>query len=155
MPSGGNLSYGYSFRTGTPKQAEPLISDLTIDFSQRTFYRSFWDKVFSQDGSTITVGGEQLPLTCVFISGQDNRFSGKDTPLLPDFVLKVYLVANDFSCTGPINPNWPLTSTRKETWETYLYYEIRDPTIMLPTEIKLRYRWNEFTSFLVDAGGMQ
>ena len=63
--------------------------------------------------------------------------------------MRVYLVANDYSCTGPINPGWPDNGGKEETWDTYVYFEIRDPTIMLPVEAHLRYRWNEYKSVLV------
>ncbi len=98
------------------------------------------------------IGERKLPLTCVFIHGQDHRFSGKDDPLFPDLLLKVYLVANDFSCTGPLNPGWPSNGGKMETWHTYLYYEVRDPTIMLPVEIKLRDFWNEYSAILFEKG---
>ena len=84
--------------------------------------------------------------------GHDNRFTGKTGPLIPDFVIEVYLVANDYTCTGPINPQWPVSSPKKETWDTYVYYEIRDPTIMLPTEIKVNYRWEEYKALPIDRG---
>ena len=120
------------------------MSDFFIDPLGSFWIRNFWDKVFVTDDSNLVLNGETIPITCIFINGQDNRFSGKDTPLIPDFFMQVYLVANDYTCTGPINPNWPLASGKKETWDTYVYYEIRDPTIMLPTEIKIRYRWEEY-----------
>ncbi len=155
MPSGGNLSFSYDLKFGVSKFVEPIVSDFSMEPTQESFFRNFWDKVYLVDGSYIQVGGEQVPLTCIFVSGQDNRFSKKDTPLIPDYVLKIYLVANDFTCTGPINPGWPANGGKKETWDTYVYYEVRDPTIMLPTEIHLRYRWSEFPAILVDQGGGQ
>ena len=153
MPSNGDLRFSYEFKFANPLFEKPIVYDFSLDENKTTFYRHFWDKIFFQDGSYINVGGEQVPLTCVFLSGQDNRLSGKDTPLIPDFFMKVYLVANDYTCTGPLNPGWPNNGGKKETWDTYIYYEIRDPTIMLPTEIKVRYRWVEFPAILMDQGG--
>ena len=155
VPVPGNPLFGfrYQLKSGAPLFQEPLIGDFFLDPKGEKFFRNFWDKVSVQDGSLLQLGDEQVPLTCIFINGQDNRFSQKDSPLIPDFFLKVYLVANDFNCKGPINPGWPNTSGKKETWDTYVYFEVRDPTIMLPTEIKLRYRWAEYVGYLVDDGG--
>lgn len=152
MPSNGDLFFNYEFKLSTPLWAMPMMYDFSWDVDKKKFYRHFWDKFFFQDGSFLEVGGEKVPLTCVFLNGQDNRFS-KESPLIPDFVMKIYLVANDFTCTGPINPGWPGNGGKKETWDTYVYYEIRDPTIMLPTEVKIRYRWVEFPAVVVDGGG--
>lgn len=146
-------SINYSFDFDQPVYKLPIINDAHL-VDGHYFYRSFWDRILFKDGSYLLVNGEKLPLTCIFIVGQDNRFADKNSysPLLPEFVLKVYLVANDFSCQGPIKPGWPQTGGREENWETYLYYEIKDPTIMLPMDAKLRYRWNEYNVVLVDRG---
>jgi len=153
MASGGNQKFEYQFAQGAPRTSEPTTTDIYLDTTGDLFVRRFFDKIYLKDGSSIVLNGERIPLTCVVIDGRDNRFSGKDSVLIPDFVLRVYLVANDYTCTGPINPQWPQSSGRRETWETYLYFEVRDPTIMLPAEIKLRYRWNEFPAIVSDAGG--
>jgi len=152
MPSNGDLFFNHEFKLSTPLWELPKMFDFSLDADKKKFYRHFWDKYFFQDGSYLQVGGEKVPLTCIFLSGQDNRFS-KESPLIPDFVMKIYLVANDFTCTGPINPGWPGNGGKKETWDTYVYYEIRDPTIMLPAEVKIRYRWVEFPAVVVDGGG--
>lgn len=152
---GANSSIKYSIDFGQPVYDVPMMYDLHPNHKEPYFYRSFWDRILFKDGSFLEVNGEKLPLTCIFISGQDNRFSDKAlySPLLPEFVLKVYLVANDFSCQGPITPGWPETGGKEQHWDTYLYYEIKDPTIMLPMDAKLRYRWNEYNIVLVDHGG--
>lgn len=142
----------YTLQKGLPLYAVPAINDLFLSPGSTQFIRSFWDKISLQDTSTFSVGTENIPLTCIYIEGHDNRFSGKTGPLIPDFALKAYLVANDYTCTGPINPQWPTSSTRKEAWDTYIYFEIRDPTIMLPTDITIRYRWQEFKAMPVDRG---
>ena len=152
LPGGTNLEFRYELSQAEPMFAEPLFAEIS-GFSESSFYRLFWQKIFLYPNSFLIFGQEQVPLTCIFIEGQDNRASGTHTPLLPELILKVYLVANDFTCTGPINPGWPGNGGRREAWSTYLYFEVRDPTIMLPTEILLRYRWNEFHSILADAGG--
>lgn len=141
--------YDYQLEFGDPVYLEPIINDTVLINNPAKFYRSFWDRIFLKDGSRIILNGEEIPLTCVFISGQDNRFSGNTDPRFPQFIMRVYLVANDFSCVGPINPGWPSNGGKEETWDTYIYYEIKDPTIMLPIEAKIRYRWNEFHSVLV------
>lgn len=141
--------YDYSLAIGSPIYAQPMVSDVSVIDQPDKFMRSFWDRIFLKDGSKVVINGEEIPLTCIFVSGQDNRYAGEPNPLIPQFIMRVYLVANDFSCVGPINPGWPDNGGKKETWDTYVYYEVRDPTIMLPVEAKLRYRWNEFHSILV------
>lgn len=147
-------SINYSFEFDQPVYDFPIINDTQMGYKDSYFYRIFYDRILFKDNSFLQVNGENLPLTCIFISGQDNRFADKKqySPLLPEFVLKVYLVANDFSCQGPITPGWPQTGGKEQHWDTYLYYEIKDPTIMLPMDAKLRYRWNEYNVVLVDRG---
>ncbi len=143
----------YQMAWDKPAMILPVIGDTHLNSRESYFLRIFFDRIYTTSESFIEINGEKLPLTCVFISGQDNRFMKPGaSPLLPNFVIKVYLVANDFSCQGPIKPGWPATGGREENWDTYIYYEIRDPTIMLPTEAKLRYRWNEQALVLVDRG---
>jgi len=152
-PGNDNAKFSYSLKMGAPIFTNPIAYDFFMSPELTTKIRHFWDKISLQDGSALTVGNQSIPLTCIYISGEDNRFSGKNSPLLPDFILKVYLVANDFTCTGPINPGWPGNGQKEESWDTYVYFEVRDPTIMLPTESKLRYRWNEYQAFVIDQGG--
>ncbi|MFZ3231523.1 MAG: hypothetical protein WA160_15050 [Pseudobdellovibrio sp.] len=151
---GASSSITYNFDFDRPVYLEPILNDIHMGLAPKYFFRSFWDRILFKDGSYLLVNGEKLPLTCIFIVGQDNRFVDKKQyfPLLPETILKVYLVANDFSCQGPIKPGWPETGGKKENWDTYLYYEIKDPTIMLPVDATLRYRWNEFDVVLVDRG---
>lgn len=151
MPDKGDLFFDYKMELDTPKWDAPIVSDYPISSpgEGKKFIRSFWDKVFLKEGSYINVGGEQIPLTCIHVAGQDNRQSGKTGPLLPDFIIKYMFVANDWTCNGPLNPGWPGNGGKKEAWETYLHYEVRDPTIMLPTEAGLRFRWSEFQAVLV------
>ena len=151
MPSNGDMSFSYELQLEKPLWENPILNDFSLDPEKKKFYRHFWDKVFTHDDSYIEVGGEKIPLTCIFVSGQDNRFA-KDGPLIPDFVLKIYLVANDYTCVGPINPAWPNNNGKKETWDTYISYEIKDPTIMLPVEAKIRFRGVEFPAILIDSG---
>ncbi len=140
--------FSYYFELGEPIYENPVISDSPLLDRPENFFRKFWDRISLKDGSKITLNGEDIPLTCIFINGQDNRYSGSTDPRFPQFIMKVYLVANDYSCTGPLNPGWPNNGGRKENWDTYIYYEVRDPTIMLPVESKIRFRWNEFQSVL-------
>lgn len=151
LPSQGDLEFNYQFQLGKPVFDRPIIRDYATDETQRHQFRVFYDKILLEDGSFIELSGEQVPLTCIFIRGQDHRLA-KDSPLLPDLLLQVYLVANDYSCTGPINPGWPENGGRKESWDTYLRFDVRDPTIMLPVETVLRYRWNEYSAILQDTG---
>jgi hypothetical protein len=157
LPSpAGSTSIRYLFEFGQPLYELPMIHDshLGLEPDAKSFYRMVWDRIAFKDDSYILMNNEKIPLTCIFIDGQDNRFASpeKRSPLLPEFILKVYLVANDFSCQGPLKPGWPETGGRPENWDTYLYFEIKDPTIMLPTEAKIRYRWNEWNLILNDRG---
>ncbi|MFV8249510.1 hypothetical protein [Bdellovibrio bacteriovorus] len=146
-------SIKYHFDFDKPVYDLPMVSDHHVGLNERFFYRMFWDRVLFKDGSFLEINGEKLPLTCVFIDGQDNRFSNENpSPLFPEFVVRVYLVANDYACQGPKRAGWPQIGGKEESWDTYLYFEIRDPTIMLPTEAKIRYRWNEYHLVLVDRG---
>lgn len=151
MPSHGDLHFSYKLNLGRPVFEKPIIRDYVIDQDSGRTFRVFFDKIFLADDSYLELSGEQVPLTCIFIRGQDHRLA-KETPLLPDILLQVYLVANDYSCTGPINPGWPENGGKKELWDTYLRFDVRDPTIMLPVEAVLRYRWNEYSAILQDAG---
>ena len=146
-----DMTISYKLDWGDPIFKAPLKSDIhNLGWNSSGFYSLFWDKIFLKENSTINIAGEELPLTCVYVSGQDNRNSNNESPLLPQYVIKVYLVAKDFSCEGPMNRGWPENGLRQESWDTYLYYEIRDPTIMLPTEVRVRYRWNEFNAVIID-----
>jgi hypothetical protein len=153
MPDGRNQDIKYHFKFAAPIYKVPMISDFPWDPPHKEFLRTFWDRIFFEDESYLEIGADHVPLTCIFVRGQDNRFSGPYNPLQPEFILDIYLVANDYSCQGPIRPGWPQTGGRKENWDTYMYYEVRDPTIMLPQEPKVRYRWNEFNAVLIDNGG--
>lgn len=144
-----DVFYDYLLEIGEPVYNEPIVSDLPIMDQSDKFYRNFWDRIYLKDGSRVVINGEEVPLTCIFISGQDNRYAGVNDPRFPQFIMKIYLVANDFTCVGPKNPGWPNNGGKEETWETYLYYEVKDPTIMLPAEAKIRIKWNEFKSVLV------
>ncbi len=150
MPSGADMVYDYKLEFGEPVYDKPLMGDTHYHGEQDPkFYRDFFDRILLKEGSYVHIGGEKLPLTCIFVSGMDNRFSGNDSPLFPQFIMKVYLVANDFSCTGPLTPGWPDNGGKSEAWDTYVFFEVLDPTIMLPVESLIRYRWNEFKSILV------
>ena len=148
----GDIPFRYELNWADFKWPEPITTNWGLDSKNKTYFRMFFEKVFAKPGSFIEIGSERLPLTCVFVDGQDNRFSGTNMPALPDFVLKVYVVANDFSCDGPINQGFPSNGGKQELWDSYIYFEVRDPTIMLPMNVKLRYRWNEYESVLVDPG---
>lgn len=143
MPNG-DQPITYKIEFGSPIYETPIVSDTGSGVDENIVYRNFWDRIWLKDTSYLELSGQKIPLTCIFVSGQDNRDSGSDSPLFPKILMKIYFVANDYSCVGPINPNWPSNGGKKEAWDTYLYYEVRDPTVMMPVEAKIRYRWNEF-----------
>lgn len=150
MPSGGDLQFSYKLKIGDPIYQLPKISDFITNPAQSKYFdRKVWDRLWLKDGSTAFIGGEEVPLTCVFMSLQDNRYSGPRLPIVPELIISFYIVANDYTCQGPIKPGWPQTGGDKENWSTYIHYEVRDPTIMLPTDIKLRYRKSSFPALLV------
>ncbi len=153
MPANGDMHFDYKMEFDQPKWPEPIIGEFPLtDSSMKPtgkFYRVFFDKIFLKEGSYMTVAGEQIPLTCIHVEGQDNRFSGNPDPRFPQLILKIIFVANDWTCQGPINPGWPESGGKEQAWDTNIHYEVRDPTIMLPVESGLRYRWNEYSSVLV------
>lgn len=147
---GGDQVFDYKLEMGAPVYKEPDYFDSHIDMDHpEWFFRSFWDRIMLKDGSHIVLNGEEIPLTCIVVSGQDNRWAGGQDPRLPQFVIKITFVANDFSCVGPLNPGWPSNGGKKEAWDTYLHYTVKDPTIMLPMDAMIRYRWNEFQAYLL------
>lgn len=154
MPGGGDQIYKYELELGEPIYDKPKVGEYPTDDAlnggRKLVYRSFWDRIWLKDGSYALIGGEKVPLTCIFVSAQDNRMSGTPNPRFPEFIMRIYLVANDYTCTGPLNPSWPSNGGKKEMWDTYIHYEVRDPTIMLPTEPKIRYRWNEWLAVWVE-----
>jgi len=152
MPDGRHQDIRYNLEFGEPVYPEVKIGDYVVEAGKPEFNRLFWDRILLKDGSIVEIGGEKLPLTCIVVSAKDNRFSGPKSPLIPDYIIGVHLVANDFSCQGPIRPGWPETGGRKENWDTYLHFEVKDPTIMLPQDAEVRYRWNEFNAIWIDAG---
>ncbi len=135
---------------GESAQAAPRVYEIKLDGKN---YREFSDRIFLNDGSVMEVGNEKIPLTCVFVEGRDMRSLKQSNPQIPDFLLKVTLVARDYTCTGPFNPGFPQSGGKPELWDTFLSYEVRDPTLMLPLDAKLRYSWNEFRALFVDGGG--
>lgn len=153
MPNGQHQDVKYHLKFASPLWEKPIVSDFPHSSEkQHSFTRSFYDKVFLDDESYLEVGGEQVPLTCVYVNGQDNRFANIDSPLFPEFIMKIFIIANDYSCQGPIRKGWPSTGGKKEAWDTYLHYEVKDPTIMLPQDAVVRYRWNESNAILIDEG---
>ncbi len=148
---GGTVTVEAKLILGEPAIPTPAVFDFPLA-DESKFIRNFVDRIYLNDGSYLKIQGEEIPLTCIFLHGQDNRYSGKDDPLAPDFVLRVTIPANDYSCVGPINPGWPRTSERRELWDTSLSYVVRDPTIMLPADITVQYRRNIFAAYLMDLG---
>jgi hypothetical protein len=76
---GTNTSVSYNFEFNRPIYKEPVIGDLHFPIGEAYFLRTFFDRILFKDGSFLEVNGEKLPLTCVFVEGQDNRFSKNKT----------------------------------------------------------------------------
>lgn len=157
IPTVGNTKteISYQIELGTPLWIEPIVVDNPLEIGSpkgKKFLRSFYDKILLLDGSVLKINDEEIPLSCIYVNAQDNRFSESQSPVFSEFIIRFYLVANNYSCQGPIRPGWPESGGKKEAWDTYLLFEVRDPTIMLPTDIKLRFRWNEFHAVLLDDG---
>lgn len=142
MPDRGDLNFKYKMQLDKPKWDLPIVTPYDGLFIQ------FWDKIFLKEGSYMELNGEQIPITCIHVSGRD--LGKSENPQIPQYIITFFFIANDWTCTGPINPNYPRYSPRKEAWDTYLHYDVKDPTIMLPTEAGLRYRWNEYEAVLVN-----
>jgi len=143
MPANGDLLFKYKMELDEPKWKEPVVADYPgLNVVE------FWDKIFLKEGSHIVLNGEEIPLTCIHVKGRD---LGKSPggPTIPRYIITFFFVAKDWTCTGPLNPDYPRYSPRKEAWDTYLHYDVRDETIMLPSDAGLRYRWNEFEAVLV------
>jgi hypothetical protein len=141
--------FDYKFELGEPAYKEVKVGDYAVDLERRgRFLRSFWDRISLKDGSRVILNGKEIPLTCIFVQGQDNRWAFEPNPLFPELVIKVTLVANDFQCVGPLNPNWPMNGDRKLNWDTAVQFTVKDPTIMLPVDASIRYRWNEYEAVL-------
>jgi len=49
------------------------VTDAPIGNDVAKFQIFFWDRIFVSDGSFLEVGGDRIPLACVFVSGVDNR----------------------------------------------------------------------------------
>ncbi len=147
---GAEQHFDYKFELGDPIYKEVKVGDYAVGPDHPgKFYRNFWDRIFLKDGSRVILNGQEIPLTCIFVQGQDNRWAFHRDPLFPEIIMKITLVANDFQCLGPLNPNWPRNGGRKENWETVVRYTVKDSTIMLPTDVEIRNRWNDYQAVLV------
>lgn len=150
LPGIATFPVEYTLETGSPVYEKPITAAFPITVDGTTKYAvQFFDKIFLKAGSSMLVNGEQIPLTCIHVDGQDNRGLKPNSPLFPEYIIRYTIVGNDFNCQGPITPGWPNNGGKKEAWDTFLYYEVKDPTIMLPVEAKIRYRWNEFFGVLL------
>ncbi len=150
MPNGQNPRVEYSFHLKEPVWPQPAIIVSPVNPEKDSYSLLYYEKFLTTPDSYLKIGEDQLPLTCIYIKGQDNRYlKNFGSPLFPGIRLEVYLVTNSFDCMGPKNPGFPFNGKKEELWDTYIYYVIRDPTIMLPADAKLRYRWNEYAAVLV------
>lgn len=132
----------FEYELGKPIYPEPIVVDAHTGLDRRYLYRDFWDRIFLTENSYLDIDGHREPLTCIFINGQDNRYAGLSDPRIPGILMRVYLVARDKTCTGPLNPNYPHDGTIPENWDTYLYYELKHPETLFPTGSRIRTNWN-------------
>lgn len=133
----------FKYSLAKPIYAEPIVSDARLGLEPRYFFRAFWDRIFLAEGSYLEMDGERLPLTCIFINGQDNRYANISDPRIPQVLMRIYLVTKDKTCVGPMNPNYPHDGTIPETWDNYLYYELKHPETLVPNGARLRRNWND------------
>ncbi len=148
MPNGELFDFSYDLKMADALFPNPLMSTIRLGSNENEHSISFWDKIMTTEDSSLNIGNEKLPITCIFVHGQDNRNISELSPLFPQFIMNIYIVVGDYTCAGPLNPGWPQNGGKKELWDTYIHYQIKDPTIMLPTDITLRLRWNEYSAYL-------
>ncbi len=152
----GQADVSYSLNWGAPLISLPAISTYpALGGDPNKNFIEFFDRISLTPDSFIKIGELTLPLTCIWVHGQDNREVDEHNPLIPKQVYRYFLVANDFSCTGPINPGWPENGLKKQTWDTYIELLVKDLTIYRPAEAILRYRWNESKMVTKDVGPKQ
>lgn len=152
----GSAKISYKFTWGDPAIAQPFVGVLPVLGSDvNGKYIEFYDRIYLAPDSVLNVNGKKIPLTCAWVHGQDNSEIDNNDPLVPKQLLRILLVANDFSCTGPVNPGWPGNGQRKETWDTYLDLMIKDLTIYRPADARLRYRWSESKMIVNGVGPKQ
>jgi len=135
----------YHIELAKPIYAMPIVQDAMLGQDHSKFFRTFFDRIFLSN-SYVTVGSETIALTCIFVHGLDNRYAGPTDARLPNFYLKIYFVANDPTCVGPLSPDYPNDGGIPEAWDTYFYYEIKNVAEMLPKAGKIRLHWNEFAA---------
>ncbi len=152
----GTAEVSYSLKWEAPLIALPAMSAYpSLGGDPNKNFIEFFDRIALTPDSVIKIGELTLPLTCIWVHGQDNREVDDQNPLIPKQVYRYILVANDFSCTGPINPGWPENGLKKEMWDTYIEILIKDLTIYRPAEATLRYRWNETKMITKEIGSTQ
>lgn len=146
----------YSLKWSAPLISLPAMASYpALDGDPTKNFVEFFDRIALTPDSFIKIGELTIPLTCIWVHGQDNREVDGDDPLIPKQVYRYILVANDFSCSGPINPGWPENGLKKEYWDTYVELLIKDLTIYRPAEATLRYRWNETKMIVKEIGPKQ
>jgi hypothetical protein len=140
---GSTLDINYHIELAKPIYQMPIVQDAMLGQDHSKFFRTFFDRIFLNN-SYVTVGTETIALTCIFVHGLDNRYAGPSDDRMPNFYLKIYFVANDPLCIGPLAPDYPSDGGIPETWDTYFYYEIKNVAEMLPKAARIRLHWNDY-----------
>ncbi|MGE3757300.1 MAG: hypothetical protein AB7H97_06065 [Pseudobdellovibrionaceae bacterium] len=141
-PSLAKVTYDIEF--GEPIYKKPVIVKTQIYSSdkknKKTHLIEFFDRIRLKSGSTLNVGPEKFPLTCIYVKGLDNRFAGEKRSEIPNAILRIWLVSTtDPECRGPIDPNWPHASVKRDAWSTFLLLNIKDSD-MRPIDVILRFK---------------
>lgn len=131
----------------------PLLDLTKLDLkgSEKSMHRIWEDRVMTvRNASWLTIEGlsqGKLPITCVYVFGQDTLNPKGKPNDFPRFILKVQLVINDNDCKGPVETKPDVYVTNTDLWETALTFQLRGDgatNLMYPIEPKLRYLRNEF-----------
>jgi hypothetical protein len=151
----GSAEVSYQLTWDEPAALLPETSRFPSLSSPDAYFIEYYDRIFLAPGSQMNVGSRVLPLTCIWVHGQDNRPWITFDPLIPLKVMRILLVANDFACEGPFNPGWPGNGKPKETWDTYIEIQLKDLALYRPSHSSLRFRNVETELAVTEVGPVQ
>ncbi|MBS1984086.1 MAG: hypothetical protein JST16_07925 [Bdellovibrionales bacterium] len=119
----GDLPVSWSVTQMQPAQAEPTVFDTSSDDSDSV---EFYDRILFGAGSKLTANGRVLPLTCLWVHGSHHSHAPQNQRIL---LRRLYLVASDTTCTGPVKPGLPPEGNPELNWDSYIYFEQATPAL--------------------------